>query len=89
MNKNEVANFSFLMVLPVIGGAMLLEVKDMIEAGSTNVGVAELVIGFIAAFVSGYFALKYLIAVLKKGGLHYFAFYCWIVGAAGLVWFAA
>lgn len=87
VKREDAANFSFLMVIPVIGGAMLLEVLDLIELGVENVEVLSLVVGFITAFVSGYFALKYLIIILKKKGFHYFAYYCWAIGAFGLVYF--
>ncbi|SMO82253.1 undecaprenyl-diphosphate phosphatase [Gracilimonas mengyeensis] len=87
VKREEAANFSFLMLIPVIAGAMLLEVKDLIELGVSDAELINLVVGFLAAFISGYYALKYLIIILKKKGFHYFAYYCWIVGGAGLVYF--
>lgn len=87
IKREEVANFSFLMVLPVIAGAMLFEVKEMIEVGVPMDAGAGLLIGFLTAFVSGYFALKYLIIMLKTKGIHPFAYYCWALGGVGLLWF--
>ena len=87
VKREAAANFSFLMLIPVIAGAMLLEVKELIELGITDAALINLVIGFFAAFISGYYALKYLIIILKRRGFHYFAYYCWIVGAVGLVYF--
>ena len=87
INRQEVANFSFLMVIPVIAGAMLLEVKTMIEMGIPMAAFWDLVIGFLASFVSGYFALKYLIIMLQTKGIHPFAWYCWAIGIAGLIYF--
>ncbi len=87
VTREAAANFSFLMLIPVIAGAMLLEVKELIELGITDAALINLVIGFFAAFISGYYALKYLIIILKRRGFHYFAYYCWIVGAVGLVYF--
>lgn len=87
LKREEVANFSFLMVIPVIAGATLLQVIELIQVGAENELVINLVIAFLTAFVSGYYALKYLIIVLKKKGFHYFAYYCWLVGGAALIYF--
>lgn len=87
INRKEVANFSFLMVIPVIAGAMLLEVKTMVEMGIPMADFWDLFIGFVTSFVSGYFALKYLIIMLQSKGIHPFAWYCWVVGISGLIYF--
>lgn len=87
VKREEAANFSFLMLIPVIAGAMLLEVKELIELGVSDAALINLVVGFLAAFISGYYALKYLIIILKRKGFHYFSYYCWIVGGVGLVYF--
>jgi undecaprenyl-diphosphatase len=47
----------------------------------------NLVVGFLAAFISGYYALKYLIIILKRKGFHYFAYYCWLVGGIGVAYY--
>lgn len=87
IKRKEVADFSFLMVIPVIAGAMLLEVKEMIEVGIGTSDAVALFVGFITAFISGYFALKYLIILLQNKGIHPFAWYCWVLGGVGLVYF--
>ena len=87
IDRKEVANFSFLMVIPVIAGAMMLEVKTMIEMGIPMAAFWDLFVGFVTSFVSGYFALKYLIIILQSKGIHPFAWYCWAVGIAGLIYF--
>lgn len=89
INREQVANFSFLMVLPVIAGAMLLEVIEMVEMGVPVNTVMDLVIGFFTAFISGYYALKYLIILLRTKGIHPFAWYCWGLGIFSLVYFWA
>ena len=78
--KSEVAKFSFLMVLvPIIGENILSMFKtDISQAGSIDTSV--LVIGFIAAFVSGLLACSWMIKLVKKGKLIYFAIYCLIIG---------
>ena len=87
IKREDAANFSFLMVIPVIAGAMLLQIKEMMEIGVSDAQVMSLVVGFVTSFISGYYALKYLIIILKKKGFHYFAYYCWLVGAVGLAYF--
>jgi len=87
IKRKEVANFSFLMVIPVIAGAMLLEIRDMIELGVPVNDAAGLIIGFFTALISGYFALKYLIIILQNKGIHPFAWYCWALGITGLAYF--
>lgn len=87
IKREEVANFSFLMVIPVIAGAMLLEVKTMIEMGIPMAAFWDLIIGFVTSLVSGYFALKYLIILLRTKGIHPFAWYCWALGITGLIYF--
>lgn len=87
MNRDSVANFSFLMVLPVLGGAMLYDLTRIGQSGIDMSTVVVLFVGFLTSFISGYFALKYLIIIFKREKLHYFAFYCWAVGIAGIIYF--
>ncbi len=75
VKKEEVAQFSFLMVLiPILGEAFL----DLVggDAAASSVGALPLIVGFIAAFVSGLFACKVMIALVKKAKLKWFALYC-------------
>jgi undecaprenyl-diphosphatase len=87
VDRDKVANFSFLMVLPVIAGAMLLEVIDLISLGEIQIPTSSLIVGFFTSFLAGYFALSYLIKLLKRRKFHYFAFYCWTVGIIGVIAF--
>jgi undecaprenyl-diphosphatase len=78
-NKSDIAKFSFLMVLIPIIGANLVEMKS----GDFNTGGTSLTIilaGFVTAFVSGYIACKWMINLVKKGNLGWFAIYCVITG---------
>ena len=88
--KESLAQFSFLMVIPPILGEALLDVKKMLESGVEsamgNISPVALAIGFIAAFVSGCFACKWMINLVKKGKMIYFAIYCAIIGLATLIW---
>ncbi len=80
--KDKLAQFSFLMVIPPILGEALLDVIKAVKGEDAFGGIdtLPLVVGFIAAFVSGCLACKWMINVVKKGKLVYFAIYCAIVG---------
>lgn len=87
--KEEVAKFSFLMVIiPILGEAFLDLVKGLTAAPSAEPGIAtsSLIVGFLAAFVSGTLACKWMLKLVKSGKLVYFAIYCAIVGATALIW---
>ena len=86
--KEKLAQFSFLMVIPPILGEALLDIMKAMkgEAVMGNIGTFPLVIGFLAAFLSGCFACKLMISVVKKGKLVYFGIYCAIIGLAVLVY---
>ena len=87
--KEKLAQFSFLMVIPPILGEALLDVKDIAEMGVSQamagLPTLSLAVGFIAAFVSGCLACKWMIDIVKKGKLIWFALYCAIVGAATII----
>ena len=83
--KERLAQFSFLMVIPPILGEALLDVAKAMKGGAEaavgDVPLSALAIGFAAAFIAGCFACKWMINIVKKGKLIYFAIYCAIVGA--------
>lgn len=85
-NKATLAQFSFLMVIPPILGEALLSVLDAVKGGAEasigNISLSALVVGFVAAFLSGCLACKWMINMVKKGKLIYFAVYCALVGAS-------
>ena len=86
--RNEVAQFSFLMVILPIIGESLLDIKDMVggETASGEVSAFALIIGFVAAFVVGCAACKWMINLVKKGQLIWFAVYCIAMGIICLLW---
>ena len=84
VKRADVAQFSFLMVLiPILGEAFL----DLVggDVAASSVGTVPLVVGFLAAFVSGLFACKVMIALVKKAKLRWFALYCALVGLAVII----
>jgi len=85
VDRTKIARFSFLMVLPPIIGVTLLKIKDLAEAPPVNFDVMPLLVGFIAAFISGLIACTWMIELIKRGKLVYFAIYCFIVGAIAII----
>ncbi len=88
--KDKLAQFSFLMVIPPILGEALLDMKDLVESAGTgaadgSTGIATLAIGFLAAFLSGCAACKWMISIVRKGKLIWFGIYCAIVGILTLI----
>lgn len=86
VRAERATRFSFLMVLIPILGAAFLKVLDLLKnpeiAGQT--GTAPLIAGFIAAFLSGMAACQWMISIVKKGKLIYFALYCLVVGVVAI-----
>ena len=85
--KEKMAQFSFLMVIPPILGEALLDVIKMAKGDNPfgDVSAIALVVGFVAAFVSGCMACKWMINIVKKGKLIYFGIYCAIAGAVTII----
>lgn len=85
--KEKLAQFSFLMVIPPILGEALLDVMKAAkgEEAFGNIDALPLIVGFVAAFVSGCLACKWMINIVKKGKLVYFGIYCAIAGAATII----
>ena len=86
--KESLAQFSFLMVIPPILGEALLDgmkiVKDASMAGA-EISTLSLIVGFLAAFISGCIACKWMINIVKKGKLIYFGIYCAIAGILTII----
>jgi len=83
--KEHIAKFSFLMVLIPIIGANVKDLLDFNFSANAGVPVMPLIIGFIAAFVTGLLACTWMIKIVKRGKLIYFAIYCLIVGAIAII----
>ena len=85
IDRERAARFSFLMVVPLIFGKM----ADDILGGSISTDMATLLplsIGFISAFLTGLIACKWMIQLVKKSQLKYFAYYCFAVGTVAVFW---
>lgn len=79
VRRENVAQFSFLMVIIPILGEAFLDVAGG-DMAASSIGLLSLTVGFLAAFVSGLFACKVMIALVKKAKLKWFALYCALVG---------
>jgi undecaprenyl-diphosphatase len=81
----EAAEFSFLLAIPAIGGAFVLKLSDAIATGSVDAW-GPYVLGTLLSALSGWAALRWLLALLRGGRFHLFSWYCWAVGGTTLIW---
>lgn len=81
----EAAAFSFLMALPAISGAAVLQIPDVL-AGPVDITTAALLTGGVAAAVTGVLAIKTFVEMLRRKAFHQFALYVWVLGVAFLAW---
>jgi undecaprenyl-diphosphatase len=86
LKRDSAAAFSFLMAIPVIGGAALIQAKDVFEGETAVANPLALVVGGVVSFVVGLFVLNWLVNLIAKGKLHYFAYYCIVVGTLTVTW---
>ena len=87
LEGKEAAQFSFLLSLPIIAGATVLKVKDLVEAGGTAESVLPLVVGALVAYLSGILAIRWLMSIVARRRLERFSYYCWAVGTVGFIFF--
>ncbi len=80
LDRSSAARFSFLMSVPVMLGAGVMAFKDLAGLPAAGDFLAPLLVGFLAALVSGYVAIRWLIAYLSRHSLYVFAVYCTILG---------
>lgn len=85
VRPTQAAEFSFLMSIPVIAGAAVLELPKLGNE-TAGVGAGPLAVSFVAALLAGVGAIKLLVRLLERGAFHRFAPYCWVLGAATLAW---
>lgn len=85
IDRQKAARFSFLMVVPLILGKMA---KDILSGDlmAAETETSLLIAGFLAAFIAGIIACKWMISLVKRSQLKYFSFYCYIVGIAAIVY---
>jgi undecaprenyl-diphosphatase len=86
LRRDEAATFSFLLAIPAIGGAGLLEAIDLLSNGGSETPLAALLLGCLVSFLVGLAALAWLIRWLQQGRLHLFAWWVFPLGIAVLAW---
>ena len=86
LRRESAAAFSFLMAIPVIGGAGLLKIMDALKKGSTNTPLPTLAIGFVVSMIVGLAALWLLLRMLRRGRLEMFVYYLVPLGIATIAW---
>ena len=87
VKKESVAQFSFLMVLAPILGEAFLDLLDLLQGEMVStLGWLPLTVGFLAAFVTGCLACKFMLQIVRKQKLVYFAIYCLCAGAFAITW---
>ena len=86
MKKESVAQFSFLMVLiPILGEAMLDTLKLIKGEEVVNLDILPAVVGFVAAFITGCLACRFMIEIVRRQRLIWFALYCAIIGSVAII----
>ncbi|QUH31836.1 undecaprenyl-diphosphate phosphatase [Vallitalea guaymasensis] len=80
LNKEFAVKFSFLMSLPAVIGAMILQIKDLEWDTLSTIITAPYVVGMAVSAFVGYICIKFLIKLIKQNKLHYFAYYCFVIG---------
>jgi undecaprenyl-diphosphatase len=85
VDKSKAAEFSFLLSLPAILGASMIELREVLINPHLQQNLTAYFAGAVAAFGMGYIAIKFLLGVIKKGKFQYFAYYCFAAGIFFLI----
>ncbi|MEG6520523.1 undecaprenyl-diphosphate phosphatase [Desulfotomaculum sp. 1211_IL3151] len=85
IDRQAAARFSFLLSLPAILGAVVLQGAKLAGGQAESIGLVPLLVGTIAAALSGYVAVKWMLAILQRGSLKAFSIYVWILGIGILI----
>lgn len=85
LDKKLAARFAFLLAVPAIGGAAVLQVKDF--ANVSNDIMPAVVIGTAVSAVTGFICVKWMLEIVQRGRFSWFAYYCWAVGLGALLYY--
>ena len=86
LERDLAARFSFLISIPAILGAGLLQSKAIIKTGTIGLGAWPLILGFTASFISGLLAIRIFMELVRRASLRWFAYYCLALGIVLLLW---
>jgi len=87
INRETAARFSFIMSIPAIIGAAVLKLGDLVSSPPGPHELFNIAAGTFASAISGYFAIILLMGIIKKGGLHWFGYYCFLISGIGFAWY--
>ena len=85
LKREAAARYSFILATPIIFGAGLLQLLDLFKMENATAHLPALILGFLAAALSGYLCIRFLLSYLQRGKLYVFAIYCWLAGGAFLL----
>ncbi|MGE3315640.1 MAG: undecaprenyl-diphosphate phosphatase [Planctomycetaceae bacterium] len=86
LRRDAAANFSFLIAIPAIAGASVLMLKDTLEGDGAGNSLPVMGVGILTSFIVGLAAIRWLLRMIAKGRLHWFAWYCLVAGIVVIVW---
>jgi undecaprenyl-diphosphatase len=85
LSREAAARFSFILSIPIIAGAAIIQLSKMMQSGNTEAEIPMLAIGFLAAAISGYAVIRLLLSYLRKRPLYPFAAYCVVIGLLAII----
>jgi len=85
IDRETAARFSFLLSIPAIMGAVVVQGADLFDGKLETIGMASLLAGTVAAAVTGYIAVKWMLQIIRRGSLKGFAYYVWALGAVIII----
>jgi len=85
LKREDAARFSFLMAIPIVAGAAVMQVRHALQSPVASGQPVQWVVGFVAALLSGYLAIRFLLQYVRAHSLLPFAYYCWAFGLACLI----
>jgi len=85
LEKSTAVRFSFLLSIPAILGALVLDLKDMVGATTQTLSFMPVAVGMITAATSGYFSIRFLLRLVEKSKLSYFSYYCIAAGVFAII----
>ena len=85
LEKGTAVRFSFLLSIPAILGALVLDLKDMVGATAQTLSFMPVAVGMITAAISGYFSIRFLLRLVEKSKLSYFSYYCIAAGIFAII----
>lgn len=86
LERSFAVRFAFLISIPSILGSLVLELPDVVKAGTAGMAIGPIIVGMIVAAVSGFVAIKWMIRVVTNKSLSGFSYYVWAVGIFVIIW---